>query len=97
MSAITQQRDMYRNLLAQADAKHSEAAPAPAGALPAIVADGENAGLKLAKGADVFITSLAAEIPNVTDRLELYKLHQESTAGCSAGVRSQWDSNMKLN
>jgi hypothetical protein len=41
------------------------------------VADGENAGLKLAKGADVFITSLAAEIPNVTDRLELYKLHQE--------------------
>merc|ERR1712193_155408 len=41
------------------------------------IADGENAGLKLAAGADIFIKSLAAEIPNITDRVQLYKLHQE--------------------
>jgi regulator of protease activity HflC (stomatin/prohibitin superfamily) len=41
------------------------------------IADGENAGLKLAAGADIFINSLATEIPNITDRVQLYKLHQE--------------------
>jgi hypothetical protein len=40
---------------------------------------GEASGLKLAKSAQTFLTALAenATLPDVADRLELYRLHQE--------------------
>lgn len=70
-------------------------------------AEGDASGLKLSASAEVFITSLADSIPNFTDRVQLYRMHQTytsknvTTSNLASGQGTLFvapqDMNLKLN